>query len=221
MIALLLLALAEATDTFAVSVAQGATTRHGWRDAARVAGAFGVAQGVMPAIGWAATVALGPWFAAWDHWVAFVLLGGLGAHMIKEGLERDAENVAQPLGNRALCVAAMATSIDAAATGIVLPTLGLPLLFSCAVIGVVTFVLCLFGVHFGGVLGARMGKQAELLGGVVLIGIGAMILGEHFGVGQAVALVHPIEPNVPVNPAILIPFRRDFNVEIKVHFHTQ
>jgi manganese efflux pump family protein len=179
MIALLLLALAEATDAFAVSVAQGATARHGWRDAARIAGAFGVAQGVMPVIGWATAVALGPWFEAYDHWIAFVLLAGLGAKMVKEGLARDSENRPEPLGNRALFIAAIATSIDAAAAGIVLPTLGLPLLFSCAVIGVVTFVLCIFGVHFGRVLGARVGKQAELLGGLVLIAIGTMILAEH------------------------------------------
>jgi manganese efflux pump family protein len=178
-IALLLLAIAEATDAFAVSVAQGATARHGWRDAARVAGAFGVAQGVMPLFGWATTLLLGAWFEAWDHWIAFGLLAALGAKMIKEGLERDAGTVPEPLSNRALFVAAIATSIDAAAAGLVLPTLGLPILFSCAVIGVVTFALCLIGVHFGGVLGSRVGKQAELMGGVVLIGIGAMILGEH------------------------------------------
>ncbi len=181
MIALLLLALAEATDAFAVSVAQGATARHGWRDAVRVAGAFGLAQGVMPIFGWATALALGTWFQSWDHWVAFVLLGVLGAKMIKEGLERDADSAPEPFTNKALFVAAIATSIDAAAAGIVLPTLGLPILMSCAVIGVVTFALCVVGVHFGGVLGARVGKQAELLGGVVLIGIGTMILAEHSG----------------------------------------
>jgi putative Mn2+ efflux pump MntP len=63
----------------------------------------------------------------------------------------------------------------------VLPTLGLPILLSCAVIGAVTFAVCLFGVHFGTRIGARAGKRAELLGGLVLIGIGAMILGEHMG----------------------------------------
>ncbi len=181
MIALLLLALAEATDAFAVSVAQGATARHGWRDAIRVAGAFGLAQGVMPIFGWATALALGSWFQSWDHWVAFALLGVLGAKMIKEGLERDADSAPEPFTNKALFVAAIATSIDAAAAGIVLPTLGLPILLSCAVIGVVTFALCVVGVHFGGVLGARVGKRAELVGGVVLIGIGTMILAEHSG----------------------------------------
>lgn len=178
---MLLLALAEATDAFAVSVAQGATARHSWRDAARVAGAFGLAQGVMPVFGWATTLLLGAWFQAWDHWIAFTLLAILGAKMIKEGLERDAGTVPEPLSNRALFVAAIATSIDAAAAGIVLPTLGLPILFSCVVIGIVTFALCLIGVHFGGVLGSRVGKRAELLGGLVLIGIGTMILTEHMG----------------------------------------
>lgn len=181
MIALFLLALAEAADAFAVSIAQGATARHSWRDAFRVAGAFGLAQGVMPLLGWGATIALGPWFLEWDHWIAFILLVGLGVNMIREGLERADGSAPEPLGNRALFVAAIATSIDAAAAGIVLPTLGLPILLSCVVIGVVTFVVCLFGVHFGSVIGARVGKSAELLGGVVLIGIGSMILGEHMG----------------------------------------
>lgn len=181
MIALLLLALAEATDAFAVSVAQGATARHGWRDAARVAGAFGIAQGVMPVFGWATALALGPWFEAWDHWIAFGLLGVLGAKMVREGLERGDDSIPEPLGNRALFVAAIATSIDAAAAGIVLPALGLPILFSCVVIGLVTFATCLVGVHFGSVLGSRIGKRAEMLGGLVLIGIGTMILSEHMG----------------------------------------
>ena len=179
MIALLLLALAEATDAFAVSVAQGATARHSWRDAVRVAGAFGLAQGIMPIFGWATAVALGTWFERWDHWAAFVLLGVLGARMIKEGLERDANSTPEPFTNKSLFFASIATSIDAAAAGIVLPSLGLPILLSCAVIGVVTFVLCVVGVHFGGVLGTRVGKRAELLGGAVLIGIGTMILSEH------------------------------------------
>jgi putative Mn2+ efflux pump MntP len=181
MIALLLLALAEATDAFAVSVAQGATARHSWRDAVRVAGAFGLAQGIMPIFGWATAVALGTWFERWDHWVAFVLLGVLGAKMIKEGLEYDVKSTPEPFTKKALFVAAIATSIDAAAAGIVLPALGLPILLSCAVIGIVTFVLCVVGVQFGGALGARVGKHAELLGGVVLIGIGTMILCEHMG----------------------------------------
>ncbi|MBA3897907.1 MAG: manganese efflux pump, partial [Sphingomonadaceae bacterium] len=137
---------------------------------------------LMPLLGWSVSIALGAWFEAWDHWIAFVLLGALGVKMIVEGVKRDLDAQApRPLGPRALFVASLATSIDAAAAGITVPTLGLPITLSCFVIGIVTFALCLIGVLAGGRIGAAVGKRAELVGGVVLIGIGASILGQHIG----------------------------------------
>lgn len=181
MIALFVLALALAMDAFAVSVAQGAAARHGWREALRMGGAFGIAQGVMPAFGWALSVALAGVIEAVDHWIAFLLLGFLGLKMIYEGVQPADDKPRTALGGRALFVAAVATSIDAAAAGVTLPTLGLPVLLSCVAIAIVTAVFCVIGVLTGSRLGERFGKRAEIVGGLVLIGLGTRTLGQHLG----------------------------------------
>jgi putative Mn2+ efflux pump MntP len=181
MIALLVLALALAMDAFAVSVAQGAAARHGWREALRMGGAFGIAQGVMPAFGWALGVALSGVIEAIDHWIAFLLLAFLGIKMIVEGLQPSDDEPRTALDNHALFLAAVATSVDAAAAGITLPTLDLPVLLSCTVIAVVTGIFCVFGVLFGARLGQRFGKRAEIVGGLVLIALGTQTLVQHLG----------------------------------------
>lgn len=181
MIALFVLAVALAMDAFAVSVVQGAAARHGWREALRMGGAFGFAQGIMPAFGWALGIALAGIIEAVDHWIAFVLLGFLGLKMIYEGLQSSDDASYAALDGRALFVAAVATSVDAAAAGVTLPTLGLPVLLSCIVIAVVTGVFCVFGVLTGARLGQKFGKRAEIVGGLVLIALGTKTLGQHLG----------------------------------------
>lgn len=181
MIALFVLAIALAMDAFAVSVCQGAAARHGWREALRMGGAFGLAQGVMPAFGWALGVALAGAIEAVDHWIAFLLLGFLGLKMIYEGFQADDKAKRVALDSRGLFLAAIATSIDAAAAGVTLPTLNLPVLLSCVVIAVVTGLFCVIGVLSGARLGQRFGKRAEIAGGLVLIALGTRTLGQHLG----------------------------------------
>lgn len=182
MTTLLLLALALAMDAFAVSLAQGASSRPGVAGALRMGLAFGVAQAVMPLLGWGLGVAFAGLIEAVDHWIAFVLLGAIGLKMIHEGLaadEPDAPTVA--LSGKALLLAAIATSIDAAAAGVTLPTIGLPVGISVATIGVVTAILCFIGTLLGARIGDRLGKVAEIGGGVVLVGLGCRILAQHMG----------------------------------------
>lgn len=166
-----------AMDAFAVSVAQGACCRPGPGNAARIGLTFGVAQGVMPLGGWALGTAFDDTIRNVDHWVAFALLAFLGAKMIREGLHEAGE--ARPLFGWALLSAAIATSVDAAAAGITLPVLGAPVLLACAAIGVVTGALCFAGVLIGAVSGARIGRKAEIAGGLMLIAIGAKIWVDH------------------------------------------
>jgi putative Mn2+ efflux pump MntP len=185
LITLLLLAVALATDAFAVSVCQGAATQPRVGGAARLAVAFGLAQAVMPLLGWG----LGRLFAgeieAIDHWLAFLLLLALGAKMIREGLTRDEDCPPDPLAGRALLAAALATSIDAAAAGITLETLGVPVGLACAAIGMVTAALCFVGALFGARIGIRFGDRAEVGGGIVLIALGISILFDHIALAGA------------------------------------
>ncbi|TVV73793.1 manganese efflux pump MntP family protein [Sphingomonas solaris] len=181
MTTLLLLALALAMDAFAVSVAQGAAVRPGLGASLRIALAFGAAQAVMPLLGWGLGIAFAGVIDAVDHWVAFVLLGAIGAKMIHEALADDDGEPTVALSGGALMLAALATSIDAAAAGVTLPTLGVPVGLAVTVIGVVTAALCLLGALAGARIGARIGRTAEIAGGVVLIGLGCRILAQHTG----------------------------------------
>lgn len=176
---LLALSLGLAMDAFAVSVAQGASARRGPTDALKIGAAFGLAQALMPLIGWALGTAFAGAIRNVDHWVAFVLLGLLGAKMLREGLAGGAASPAPALIGWALLGAAVATSVDAAAAGITLPMIGAPIVIACIVIGVVTAALCVAGVVIGAAYGARLGKIAEIAGGALLILIGSKILIQH------------------------------------------
>jgi putative Mn2+ efflux pump MntP len=179
MFGLLLLAFALSMDAFAAAICQGAVHRRPGVIAVKIGLAFGLAQGVMPIIGWWLGLALTSYIQTIDHWIALLLLGLLGGRMIREGLEREAGECAPPMGGWQLLVAAVATSIDAAAAGVTLPMLGRPILLACGVIGVTTALVSAGGVWLGSIAGTRLGKPAELLGGAVLIGLGVKIFVQH------------------------------------------
>jgi manganese efflux pump family protein len=181
---LVLLAIGLSADAFAVAITQGAAVRqHPWRAALGVALAFGAAQAIAPLIGWSLGLAFAGLIEAWDHWIAFVLLATIGAKMIWEGNQpKDGEAPKQASG-WALLALAVATSIDAAAAGITLPTLGAPIGMSVAVIGLITFALCFAGVWIGRTGSRVLGPNAEIIGGLILIVIGAKVLIDHKAFG--------------------------------------
>lgn len=184
--AIFALALGLAMDATAVAAARGlAAPAIRPRDVALVAGAFGGAQALMPLVGYGLGHELGPLVAAWDHWIAFVLLGGLGAKMIHEALTHDEDDA--PAGDvfalGVVLTLAVATSIDALAVGLTLPMLGAPLVGSVLTIGAVTAVCSALGLFAGRRFGARLGRRLDVLGGLVLIALGAKILVEHLSTG--------------------------------------
>lgn len=175
---LLLLAGALAMDATAAAAGLGAGER-ALRPVVVGSVLFGVFQAAMSGLGWWAGVGVASVAAAWDHWIAFVLLSGVGAKTIREAWTGGPRAEPVPRGLVALLVLAVATSIDALAAGVTLPTLGLPGLVAVSVIGLVTGGLSLVGGLAGRALGDRFGSRLELVGGVVLIGIGVRILVEH------------------------------------------
>ena len=183
MTTLILLALALSMDAFAASLSQGAAARASatLAGALRIGAAFGSAQAIMPLLGWALGLAFASVIRNMDHWIAFVLLAAIGGRMMHGGLATGVDdNNSMPLiTGWALAGIAVATSIDAAAAGVTIAFLQQPVLVTCAVIGTVTFLLSSAGVLLGGTLGTVVGKRAELLGGIVLIGLGCKILVEH------------------------------------------
>jgi putative Mn2+ efflux pump MntP len=178
-------AFAVAMDAVAVSISSGMTrgTRASWREAFAMAGVFGAFQALMPALGYLGGAYFKDAIEAWDHWVAFGLLAAVGGHMIWEAtagtVQEEAVARANPFQWRRLLVLGVATSLDAAAVGLTLALIDVPLLASVAIIGGVTFVLCVPAVRLGGRLGEAFAHRAELAGGIVLILIGCKILGDH------------------------------------------
>lgn len=185
MVDLFVLAFALAMDAFAVSVVRGSIRGHRPAEGLRVSVAFGLAQGLMPLIGWWLGVAFAATLEQIDHWIAFMLLLVLGALMIMEGLseEETAETDGASYALIALTGAALATSIDAAAAGVTLPLLGVGISLACLIIGATTAVICFLGYQIGAKVSPRVGKWAEVLGGAILLALGSRILIEHLYFG--------------------------------------
>ncbi|QNA89633.1 manganese efflux pump MntP [Massilia sp. Dwa41.01b] len=182
------LALAMSTDAFAAAVGKGAALqRPQLREALRTGAIFGVIEGLTPLLGWALGQAAAPYVQAWDHWIAFVLLGLLGLRMIHEGLQAPETGEDKPSshGFWRLALTGMATSIDALIVGAGLAFIDANILVVAAAIGCATFVMVTIGVMLGRGLGALVGKRAELVGGLVLIVIGSLILYEHLHAAAA------------------------------------
>jgi putative Mn2+ efflux pump MntP len=181
--AILLLAVGLAMDATAVSAARGlATPKIQFRHIVLVALFFGGFQALMPLLGWILGSAFGYLVEAWDHWIAFALLGFIGLKMLWEAREsHDPESPSSTdlFGIRVMFALAIATSIDALAAGITLPMIDAPLLLSLVTIGTTTALLSAVGLFAGRHFGAILGKRLDVAGGVVLIGLGVKILVEH------------------------------------------
>lgn len=177
---ILLIAIGLAMDATAVATARGCMPIHDrGREALRVGLLFGGAQALMPVIGWTLGTQVGPWIAAFDHWVAFVVLAGVGGKMLHEASQSAPHPERMGFGFRVLFGLAIATSIDALAVGLTLPLLDAPFALSIVTIGVVTAILSGVGVIAGGRFGELLGRKLDAFGGVVLIVLGVKILIEH------------------------------------------
>ena len=177
------LAVALAMDCFAVSMglACGLKGLSG-RQTVRMAFYFGGFQFGMPVIGWYAGEKVVRFMSGLDHWIAFGLLAAIGGRMLYEAFHlSDDEKACRPDQTRGfrLLVLSVATSIDALAVGLSLGVIKAGILYPASVIGIVCFVMTVVGARLGPAVGKAVGKRAELLGGLILIGIGLRILYDH------------------------------------------
>ena len=184
---IILMAVALAMDAFAVAICKGlATEKAGLKHMVVVGAWFGAFQALMPFIGCTIGAAFLSYIEAVDHWIAFVLLGFIGANMIRESLSReeecDCECEDASLAPKVMLTMAIATSIDALAAGVGMSVdlngMG-QIIFAVLMVGVITFILSALGVKIGNVFGAKYKFIAELSGGIVLVGMGIKILIEH------------------------------------------
>ncbi len=176
------IAIALAMDAFAVALAAGLTLpRLTGRHLFRFGFHFGLFQALMPIIGWLAGVSLREQIEAFDHWLAFILLSCVGAKMLRDSFsDSDSDqSPADPTRGMSLVMLSIATSIDALAIGLSLAVLGVVIWTPALVIGVTACLLTLCGMLLGRRLGSAWGPRVEILGGLLLIGIGIKILLEH------------------------------------------
>ena len=150
-------------------------------EALRVGLIFGCIEGLTPVIGWLLGRGASKFVEGWDHWIALALLSALGLHMIHAGLTKDEDQADLPTrhGFWGLAITGFATSIDAMAVGVGLAFLNVNIAVVAVVIGACTFVMVTLGVMVGHAIGVMAGKRAEVLGGLVLIGVGMAIFFEH------------------------------------------
>jgi len=176
---LLAIALALALDAFAVAVVTGiGSVPLTHRRVFRLAFHFGLFQALMPALGWAAGSAVHRWVGSLDHWLAFALLAFVGGRMLWGALRGAEARWAAGDNTRgwSLVMLSVATSLDALAVGISLALVDAPILVPALVIGLVAAALTALGMVVGRWMGALWGRGFEVLGGLILMGMGVRIV---------------------------------------------
>jgi len=176
-----LISIGLAMDALAVSLGIGTSGQiPTLRGKIRLAAHFGIFQSGMTALGWLAGDTIAKYVSVFDHWIAMALLGYVGIHLIRSGWSKDSKAFDQdPSTGKTLVILSFATSIDAFAVGLTIALLGVPILLSVVMIGLVALLLSAIGLFAGIRLGETFGKRMEILGGLILLGIGLRVVITH------------------------------------------
>ncbi len=180
-ITLLAVSLGLSFDTFAISLSFGVINNAMFfRQAVRVALIFAVFQAGLMVAGYFLASVVSAFMKATDHWVALCLLSILGIRMIIEGAGRkENEKVRDYTRLPCLMTSALSTSIDAFAVGISFALLDIRIWESSILIGIITFLASMTAIRIGKSAGKRLGKNVEIIGGLILIAIGIKIFVAH------------------------------------------
>lgn len=179
---IIVIGLGLSFDTFAVSVSTGLlkSSIRFWQGV-RIAVLLAFFQAFMPLLGWFGGNQVADYISNIDHWVAFVLLAAVGIKMIIESFKSEEEKRTDPLKFRVIVVMGFATSIDALIVGVGLAFIDVLIYQSILIIGIITFLAAMIGMLIGKSANAKLGKKVEIIGGIMLFGIGLKILIEHLG----------------------------------------
>lgn len=182
-ISIIILSIGLSMDTFAVSITSGFTIRElKIKKILTISLCFSFFQAFMPVIGWLAGLGLKIYIMAIDHWIAFFLLSLIGLKMIYEGIKKrneNKENKKTEMNILNLIGLSIATSIDALVIGISFAFMDTSIILSILIIGLVTFLFSISGIYIGKLYGQKIDKKIEIIGGLILIGLGTKILLEH------------------------------------------
>ena len=182
-LSIIIIGIGLSMDCFAVAISKGIhAQKHFFWLTFRMAFLFGFFQAIMPLIGYEVGSGYAASMRSIDHWVAFGLLSLIGGKMIIEGLkpiDPDSEKFTNPFAWASLLSLALATSIDAFATGIVFVPFPDTIWSAVIIIGLISFIFTFLGMFIGVHFGKRFHLKVEMIGGFILIGIGFKILIEH------------------------------------------
>jgi len=179
-IVIILIALGLSMDSFAVSVTNGLIINNlNIKKMFAISFSLAIFQALMPLLGWFAGIKTAKYIDNYDHWIAFILLSVIGIKMIYEGMLKKGEEEKNNLKLLTLLTQSFATSIDAFAAGISFAMLEMSIIFPVVIIGIITLAASMTGLNIGKYWGNKLGKTAEIAGGIVLLAIGTKILIEH------------------------------------------
>jgi len=182
LITVLVLAIGLSMDSFAVSISCGlAEQKVSFTHAVKIAFNFAFFQGMLPVVGWFLGTGVKSYVEGIDHWIAFALLAYLGGKMIYEGITMSANKKESDIYSfRHIMTLSIATSIDALVVGFSYALAETEKIFGGAlIIGGVTFFFSMLGIRIGKDVGGKFGSKVEILGGLILIGLGIKILIQH------------------------------------------
>ena len=180
LIELFIIAIGLSMDAFAVAIGKGLSVKRVQLRHLFTTGLwFGGFQALMPIVGYALGIHFSALVESIDHWIAFLLLGIIGANMIHGSLSKDEDKHTADFSARAMLPLAIATSIDALAVGVSFAFLNIEIWSAAAAIGLTTYVCAVLGIKIGHHVGLRYKSKAEFMGGAILILMGVKILIEH------------------------------------------
>lgn len=177
---LIVTGIALSMDAFAVSIGKGLSVQRVKAKHSLICGAwFGGFQALMPLLGFLLASSFAEYIKQYDHWIAFALLILIGANMLREAFSKEENEADASFSVKTMLLLAVATSIDALATGVSFAVTDTNIWLAVSIIGVTTFLFSAAGVKVGSIFGRKYQSKAEFLGGVILILIGVKILIEH------------------------------------------
>lgn len=187
LLSVIFLAVGLAMDCFAVSLTKGFVTGRNqqWHYALLMALCFGLYQGIMPLLSYFAGISFNDFFDRWTHWIALILLSVIGGKMIYEGFVSNKEtqidtDIHPTFSFLQIQLLAIATSIDAFATGVLFISTPQILWIAIAIIAFVSLLFSVIGYWLGCKFGTRFSFNTELVGGFILVGIGLKIFLEYY-----------------------------------------
>ena len=176
---ILLMSVSLGMDAFAVAICKGLSMiKMKWKNAIVIAFYFGIFQALMPFIGYILGSTLSDTITKIDNYIAFFLISAIGINMLIEAFKNEEEDINDDIGVRTMLILAIATSLDALAVGVTFAFLKISIVKPIIYIGIITFILSLFGVKIGNIFGKKYKKHSQIAGGVILILIAIKILFE-------------------------------------------